>query len=173
MVLAARYWRNPAWLFTLIWWLVMLSPAMLSRSAGTGFAFETWRRGVGAQPVSFIFPALAVVTLARYLPGLKTGKKVLPVLAFSVVLASAGLNYRLYFQQWAAGPHMATAFAKSPVELVTWLNTHTRPNTLFLWPRRPHVSPTTRPELFTVRYLYTARQKWLFRLWTKEQLTKR
>lgn len=154
LLIALRRWREPAWLFGLIWWLVMVSPAMLSRSASTGFAFETWRRGVGAQPVSFIFPALTLVTLARHLPGLNSGKKMLPFLAIGVLLISTGLNYRLYFQEWAASPHMATAFAKSPVQLVDWLNRESRPTTLFLWPRRPHVSPTTRPELFTVRYLY-------------------
>jgi hypothetical protein len=149
-VMALWRWREPGYLFLLIWWLAMVAPAVLSRSASFGFAFEVWRRGVGAQPVSFVFPALAVVVIA----GRWQRRAILPSLALATVLVSAGLSYWLYFGQWAPSPAVAAIFAKGPVQMVDWMEEESQANTIFIFPRRPNVSPTTRPELFTVRYLY-------------------
>lgn len=165
LFIALWHLRQPAYLFVLIWWNVMMAPALLSKSASMGFVFEVWRRGVGAQPVSFIFPALAIVQLGLLLERLllrpqketETEKVNRPIINFLlgvvVVLISAGLSYRLYFVQWANSGVIPTLFAESPVRLVEWMETADE-NTLFVFPLRPNVSPTTRPELFTVRYLF-------------------
>jgi len=147
--IALTHWRNPAYRFILIWWFVMIAPAFLSRSASQGFIFEVWRRGIGAQPVSFIFPALALVEFLS----LSNKKPLQFALTTLTIATSATLGYWLYFMQWANSPVISSLFAPGPVQLVTWVNEHQRPDTLFLFPTRPNVSPTTRPELFTVRYM--------------------
>jgi len=169
LVIALRHWRQPVYLFGLIWLGIMLTPAFLSRSASQGFIFELWRRGIGAEPVAFIFPALAVVSSARFL---ETGMQnfqtkvgtsvqpdalkrfVIPGMLCLVTILSAWFSYWLYFDRWATSGAIPVLFAKSPVDMVDWMTANGDTGTLFLFPIRPHVSPTTRPELFTVRYLY-------------------
>jgi hypothetical protein len=53
--------RQPAYAFALIWLLVALIPGMLSQPA------PNFYRIVGAQAVTFAFPALAIVQSGRYL----------------------------------------------------------------------------------------------------------
>ena len=157
LLLALWRWRQPAYLFVLSWWGMMIIPALLSRSASQGFIFEVWRRGIGAQPVSFILPALVITHLGLFLksliPSLPASRPVYLV-ALGAVLISAGLSYQLYFQNWANSETVSTLFAPGPVRLVQWLKAEGQADTLFIFPLRPNVSPTTRPELFTVRYLY-------------------
>ncbi len=157
LLVAVWRWRQPAYLFLLIWWAVMISPAWLSQSASEGFIFEVWRRGVGAQPVSFIFPALALLPAFTWLLHRRPGPR-LPLVRVTglalVVLVSAGFSYWLYFKQWANSELIPTLFAETPVRMVDWMEQTGRADTLFLLPRRPNVSHTTRPDLFTVRYLY-------------------
>jgi 4-amino-4-deoxy-L-arabinose transferase-like glycosyltransferase len=155
LLLALQRWREPAYLFLLIWWAVGLTPALLSRSASVGFIFEVWRRGVGAQPVSFVFPALAIVTIGQLLAARSRHRLLLPGAVAAVVIASGGLNYWLYFERWGQSEAAAALFAEAPVKMVAWMEANGQSSdTLFLFPLRPNVSPTTRPELFTVRYLY-------------------
>jgi 4-amino-4-deoxy-L-arabinose transferase-like glycosyltransferase len=170
LLIALWHWRNPAYLFLLVWWGVMIIPALLSRSASQGFIFEVWRRGIGVQPVSFIFPALAVVYLGMTIQRI-TRERIygsqsfdpaqdkspnLPVFLLAVVVgfASAGLSYWLYFERWANSGAIPALFAEAPVRMVEWMEAEDSADTLFIFPIRPRVSPTTRPELFTMRYLY-------------------
>jgi hypothetical protein len=178
LLIAWWHWRNPAYLFLLVWWGVMIIPALLSRSASQGFIFEVWRRGIGVQPVSFIFPALAVVHLGIAVQRIagkreeaqENGGKVSPaplplrssarwsiyllVPSLLVVIVSASLSYWLYFERWANSGAIPALFAEAPVRMVDWMEAEDSAGTLFIFPIRPKVSPTTRPELFTVRYLY-------------------
>lgn len=143
-----RLRQNRVYGFLLLWWLVMLLPALLSRSASQGFIFEVWRRGIGAQPVSFIFPAIALVSLMQF------RRLWLPSVTPVVIVMAAVSSYGLYFGQWANSGAMDALFAKGPVEVVEWMQANSNPETAFVIPIRPNVSPTTRPELFTIRYLY-------------------
>lgn len=165
LVIAFRRRHNPVYLFLLIWWVVMILPAFLSRSASLGFIFEMWRRGIGAQPVSFVFPALTVLTTAQWLSKRLTNQSVhgrlvvvrssiLATLIAVAVVVSIGLSYWLYFERWANSGVVPLFFAAGPVRLVEWMEAESDSQTLFIFPRRPNVSPTTRPELFTVRYLF-------------------
>ncbi len=157
LLIALWHWRKPAYLFLLVWWAVLIAPAWLSQSASDGFIFEVWRRGVGAQPVSFIFPALAIVHAATWLhrcrPSLNSRLLLAPSIAL-VVIVSAGFSYWLYFKQWANSDLIPFLFAETPVRMVEWMEQTGGPETLYLLPMRPNVSYTTRPELFTTRYLY-------------------
>lgn len=174
LVIAIRRRRDPVYLFVLLWWVVMIMPAFLSRSASLGFIFELWRRGIGAQPVSFVFPALTVMAAAQWLQkkikaddralGLSTLQHrgrfsvrqlvVLPALVAVVVLISTGFSYWLYFERWANSGVVPLFFAAGPVHLVDWMEAESDADTLFIFPKRSNVSPTVRPELFTVRYLF-------------------
>lgn len=152
-------WQQPAYLFLLIWWGVMIAPVWLSRSASQGFIFEVWRRGVGAQSVSFILIAIGLMSLI-VLPRIFNQKITGPKNPFfagilaTTIIASAGLNYWLFFERWANSGALEALFNQGPVRLVEWMEREGQADDLFLFPIRPNVSPTTRPELFTVRYLY-------------------
>ncbi|MBN1219194.1 MAG: glycosyltransferase family 39 protein [Anaerolineae bacterium] len=158
LIVTLRRWRNNAYLFLLIWWLVMIAPAFFSRSASTGFIFEVWRRGIGAQPVSFVFVALTVLAAAQWLQKLVRrpllDQAILPVVVALIVIAAGLSSYWLYFGRWANSGVVPMFFPAGPVRLVDWMEAQSRADTLFVFPIRPKVSPTTRPEVFTVRYLY-------------------
>lgn len=173
-------WRSPGYLFLLIWWGVMIAPALLSRSASQGFIFEVWRRGIGAQPASFILVAVGLQAIAYLYQSARTqrsgraeqrGSRLVslftrsfayPLLVALAAGVSALMGYRLYFEQWANSGAIPALFAESPVRMVEWMETHSDPQTAFIFPIRPNVSPTTRPELFTVRYLYNGPAATLF-----------
>lgn len=165
LLIALWHWREPAYLFLLVWWAVMITPALLSRSASWGFVFEVWRRGVGAQPASFILAGLTVVAAANWVServvrwradsSINGKPSVVHSLVVSVVvIASAGWGYWLYFERWANSGAVSALFAEGPVQLVEWMEAEGQADTLFVFPIQPNVSPTTRPQLFTVRYLY-------------------
>jgi hypothetical protein len=157
LLIALWHWRQPGYLFVLVWWAVMIMPAWLSRSASEGFIFEVWRRGIGAQPVSFILPALALVSAVSWLqtrwPAVKPQLILAPAIGL-VVVVSAGFSTWFYFKQWARPETLAVLFAETPVRLAEWMAQTGQADTLYLLPMRANASYTTRPELFTVRYLY-------------------
>lgn len=150
---AIRYLKRPAQLFALIWWATLLLPAALS--SGTS-GWWLMHRGVGAAPVTFIFPSLGLVTVGQWLwkrrPRLISVAS--PLIALVVLAYSGFHSYRLYFIDWANRPQTSNLFAKEPVHLAEWLTAEATPDTVYVFPIRPGVSPTTRPELYTVRYLY-------------------
>jgi 4-amino-4-deoxy-L-arabinose transferase-like glycosyltransferase len=169
LVIAIRRRRDPVYLFLLIWWVVMIMPAFLSRSASLGFIFEMWRRGIGAQPVSFVFPALTVLAAAGWLYKRQAqsamAQAIAPTFVAVAVFISMGSSYWLYFERWANSGVVPLFFAAGPVRLVEWMETESGADTLFIFPKRTNVSPTVRPELFTVRYMFdgpaTAAYPWL------------
>jgi len=152
-------WRDNIYFFLMVWWVVMIAPAFLSRSASIGFIFEVWRRGIGAQPVSFVFIGLAVITTAQWLQRRikqqRLAQTILPVLVGVTLLIAAFSSFWLYFDRWTNSGVIPMLFPAGPVRLVEWMEKTTGgPDTLFIFPIRPKVSPTVRPEIFTVRYLY-------------------
>jgi hypothetical protein len=137
----------------------MLSPAIFSRSASMGFIFEVWRRGIGAQPVSFIFVGLTVIVSAQWLQKRiriqKLAQATLPALVAITFLVATFSSFWLYFGRWANSGIIPIFFPAGPVQLVEWMEEETTgPDTLFIFPIRPKVSPTVRPEIWSVRYLY-------------------
>jgi|GEM_PF-2058961 len=153
IAVAIRYLKRPAQLFALIWWATLLLPAALS--SGTS-GWWLMHRGVGSAPVTFIFPSLGLVTVGQWLwtyrPRLISVAG--PLLALAVLVFSGFYSYQFYFVDWANRPQTSAVFAKEPVRLAEWLTAEATPDTVYIFPIRPDVSPTTRPELYTVRYLY-------------------
>ncbi len=160
LLITLRRWRDNVYFFLIVWWVVMIAPAFLSRSASTGFIFEIWRRGIGAQPVSFVFVGLTVVTAAQWLTKRfelkrQLARLILPVLLTVTLLVAALSSFWLYFGWWANSGVIPMFFPAGPVQLVDWMEETTEgQDTRFIFPVRPNVSPTVRPELFSVRYLY-------------------
>jgi 4-amino-4-deoxy-L-arabinose transferase-like glycosyltransferase len=145
--------KRPAQLFLLIWWVTLILPAVLS-SASVGF--DLMRRAGGAEPVTFVFPSLGLVTIGQWLwarrPGL-VSTIATPVAAVLLVLPGIS-SYRFYFVDWANRPDIPRLFAEGPTRFAEWVVAEATPDTAYVLPIRPDVSPTTRPELFTLRYLY-------------------
>ena len=153
MLVAIARLKQPAYLFLLVWWATMTLPAAVS-SASVGW--KLMHRAVGAESVTFVLAALGLVTLGQWLwshwPRFISATGPLVAVA---VLVFAGINsYRFYFADWPNRPETSGLFNENPVRFADWLTAHATPDTVYVFPTRPGASPTARPELFTVRYLY-------------------
>jgi len=111
-------WREPAAAFSLIWFIVGISPSLI-----TGPAAST-TRSVGALPVTFLFPALSVVSGARW-----AGRRWGDAGPWLVGLASAGLLLAVgvssicdYFVTWGESPHTRAAYQHTLVETAEYLD---------------------------------------------------
>lgn len=154
VLIALRYAKQPVYLFLLVWWGVALLPFLFSVQNNI-WVFDLMRRGVNAQPVSFTFPALAMMAGTRWL---WTRRHLLlrvatPLGAAGIVLFS-GMQSFTFYETWIKSPAGQRLFSAQGMELARWLTEHSDPQTVYLLPVRPHTSPTTRPELFSVRTYY-------------------
>jgi 4-amino-4-deoxy-L-arabinose transferase-like glycosyltransferase len=93
LVLAIRQWREPRYLFALIWLPIGLLPSMLSDSA------PSFLRASASLPVTFLFPALAVDWLIANRQDAKT-RRVIGGVAAIGLLVTAALTMRDYFVEW-------------------------------------------------------------------------
>ena len=154
VIVAVWRWRKPEHLFLLVWWVVALLPFLFSVQ-NTIWVFDLMRRGVNAQPVSFIFPALAILTGAQWLWRYRRlWWRVTTVLGVAGIVAFSGVQSFTFYEAWIKGPEGQRLFSAHGVELAKWLTDHSAPDMVYLLPVRPHTSPTTRPELFSVRTYY-------------------
>lgn len=154
MLVAIARLKQPVYLFLLVWWATMTLPAALS-SASVGW--KLMHRAVGAESVTFVLAALGLVTLGQWLRShwprfiSVTG----PLVAMAILIFAGISSYRFYFVDWPNRPETLHLFNENPVRFAEWLTAHANPDTIYVFPTRPGASPTTRPELFTVRYLYS------------------
>ena len=93
LVLAMRRWREPRYLFSLIWLPIGLLPSMLSDSA------PSFLRASASLPVTFLFPALAVDWLISNRKGAKA-RRILGGLVTALFMVSGILVIRDYFFAW-------------------------------------------------------------------------
>jgi hypothetical protein len=158
VLVAIRRLRQPAYLFLLAWWTVALLPAILSVAASV-WVFDLMRRAINSQPVSFIFPALAVVSAGRWLQGRRLhGVSFATAVIAAAILTYSGIHsYKFFFVDWISRPETQGLFDKEPMELTEWLTANSTPDMAYVFPLRPEASPNTRPELFTVRTYYEGR----------------
>lgn len=153
IVAAIARLKRPPQLFALIWWATLLLPAALS-SASVGW--KLLHRAVGSEPVTFIFPALGLATVSRWLWGHRPRliAMVAPPIAAAVLVFAGVYSYRFYFVDWANRPEISGMFAEKAVHFTDWLEAEATSDTVYIFPARFGTSPTARPELFTIRYLY-------------------
>jgi 4-amino-4-deoxy-L-arabinose transferase-like glycosyltransferase len=157
IVAAVWRWRKPEYLFLLVWWVIALLPFLFSVQNSI-WVFDLMRRGVNAQPVSFIFPALAVLTGAQWL--WRRGRlwwRLITGLGAAGIITFSGAQSFTFYEAWIKGPEGQWLFSAHGVDLAKWLTDHSTPDMVYLLPVRPHTSPTTRPELFSVRTYYEGR----------------
>lgn len=144
---------RPPQLFSLLWWAALTLPAALSAS---GVGYDQLRRGVGAAPVTFTFPALALVSIGQRLWPLRPRLvSIAGPAAAAAILVFSGLNsFQYYFVNWANSPEIPSLFNKEPVRFAEWLTEEAAPDEVYVFPLLPGASFTTRPELYAIRHLY-------------------
>jgi 4-amino-4-deoxy-L-arabinose transferase-like glycosyltransferase len=116
LALALWHWRRPAYTLAVLWLVVGLSPALVTGIEAVNL------RAIAAQPVVYLFPALTLQALGRWLEGVGLGRVVgresptesncrggrklarQPLMVLGCVVLFAGvavLTYRDYFLRWA------------------------------------------------------------------------
>jgi hypothetical protein len=130
---AARLWggherRVRAALLALTWLLLGLSPVLV-----TGPTLST-TQAIGMQPVLYLFPALALVTLTRLFTLFTAGKQLeetssffrpsIPVLILFLLLfgTTAVTTYRAYFNTWTNAPEVRVQYESTLMAALDYLN---------------------------------------------------
>jgi 4-amino-4-deoxy-L-arabinose transferase-like glycosyltransferase len=97
VIIAAWRFRQPAYAFVLLWLPISLLPGMLSQPA------PNFYRTVGAQVVAFVFPALALAEVGRFVrrrwSGVAASASLAAGLALVLAVQLVG-TWRAYFVDW-------------------------------------------------------------------------
>jgi 4-amino-4-deoxy-L-arabinose transferase-like glycosyltransferase len=112
-------WRRPACAFALFWFLVGISPSLIT-GVTAGFT-----RSIAALPVAYLFPALAVVEGARR-SAARWGRRAAYAIwaAFVVAVVSIGaISAHAYLVTWGQSPDVRDAYKHTLVEMVDYLDT--------------------------------------------------
>jgi 4-amino-4-deoxy-L-arabinose transferase-like glycosyltransferase len=128
--------RDSACALTLLWCGTMLLPSLLSDAA------PHFLRAIGALPMIFVFPALALEAVWRWRRGSRWAQAAI-VLAVTV---SGWLNVRDYFGPYASDQKTRLAFEDAVVALATELKTgiQSEAETIYVEERYWHWFPVTR-----------------------------
>jgi hypothetical protein len=112
-------WREPASAFSLIWFLVGISPSLV-----TGAAAST-TRSIAALPVIFLFPAIAVVSAVRWTKEhWGTRESSLVAAAFGGLILITGISSSAdYFVTWGESPHTRAAYQHTLIRTAGYLDT--------------------------------------------------
>ena len=107
--------------FLLIWFAVMLLPAILT-CEGIPHAL----RSIGVIPIVYIFAGLGAYAVYKFLykfvKSKKLNKSLLLVACFLFLFACGYVQFDKYFIDWARQPDVKNAFAKDYVEIGKYLN---------------------------------------------------
>jgi len=130
-------WRDPACAFSLMWFLVGISPSLI-----TGAAAST-TRSIAALPVAFLFPALAIVEGARWAAA-RWGRRAAWAVRLGfvgLILVTGVLSARDYFVVWGESPDTRAAYQHTLVETAGYLDTQKEGGIVALstvYPHAPH-----------------------------------
>lgn len=112
--LAIKRFRKPPYLFAIVWWLIMMTPAFLVFDDVPSF-----KRQIGIAPVIYMFPAMAWLALGKLLIYWENLSKinrpllVRTIMAIGLIVIYTGvgiITYRDYFLTWGPGhPHYQDA----------------------------------------------------------------
>jgi 4-amino-4-deoxy-L-arabinose transferase-like glycosyltransferase len=113
-------WRDPRYAFVLLWLAVGLTPTMLSWPAGS------LGHSIAAQPVTFVFPALALSSLWRWASGVASGrsggKRWIRVACWGftalALLLFAVQNEYDYYRRWPQSPEVRSEY-QAPITAVS------------------------------------------------------
>jgi len=131
MFICLRRWRQSPYLFLLLWWPIMLLPSFLAVDR-----IPTVPRVLGVMPALYFFPAIAVVTLADWVRGLRFSSRLRHSLAVGLLVIPLTLaavwTARDYFGVWAPSAEAYEAFDGEVVEAAYWLQANPQPWPVYL-----------------------------------------
>jgi len=133
VALCLARWRKPACAFSVIWFLVGISPSLV-----TWGTTASSTRSIAALPVAFLFPALAAVAGARW------GQRAVWAVGLPFVLPviiTGSLSVRDYFVAWGESPGVRAAYRHTLVETARYLDGWQGGGTVVLssdHPQAPH-----------------------------------
>ena len=127
-------WRQPRYLFLLVWWLVMLSPSILAPDP-----IPHSLRAIGTLPVACILPARALVELlSRLLPPLRRVRPAAPLALLALVplyLGWAGYDtWHSYFHTWLPRDEVYYAHYGHMADLARQINQDPNSGAVYLFP---------------------------------------
>lgn len=122
VILCLAHWRKPACAFSLLWFVVGISPSLI-----TGASAST-TRSIAALPVAYTFPALAVVTGARWVAARWTAARwgrraawAIGVGFVGLIVATGAIAARDYFVTWGESPSVRAAYMQPLIEIGGYL----------------------------------------------------
>ncbi|MBN1815309.1 MAG: glycosyltransferase family 39 protein [Anaerolineae bacterium] len=110
--------RRPARAFALMWFLVGISPSLIT-GATAGFT-----RSIAALPVAYLFPALAIVEGMRWAARRRRRSAAWTILAgfVALVIVTAVISAHDYFVAWGKSPDVRAAYMHPLVEIAGYLD---------------------------------------------------
>ncbi len=114
LLLALLRWRDVRCRWILLWLFVMLLPTVLTSDPPSNF------RAYGAAPVTFVFPALAMVWLWERLRWPSIGI----ILAALLMVVEGYLSFDLYFQKWGKTDQASIAFDAQDTAMAQFAEDH-------------------------------------------------
>jgi hypothetical protein len=129
-------WREPAYAFSLIWFLISISPTL-----ATG-APASFTRSIAALPVAFMFPALAIVEGARWsaMRWRAWATRAIWLGCVALVITTAAVSARDYVA-WGESPDVRAAYQHTLVEVARYLDAQPPSGTVAIstvYPQAPH-----------------------------------
>lgn len=113
LVLAIRKWREPRYLFALIWLPIGLLPSMLSDSA------PSFLRASASLPVTFLFPALAIDWGLNH--GSTETRRILKMAVVALVMFGTALAVRDYFFVWPNRADVREVYRADLAQAAKWI----------------------------------------------------
>ena len=123
-VMAVLRWRRPTYRLLLLWFAIMIVPALLAR---TPFAPSTLRM-MGAVPAVYLLAGVGVWEAYRFLSKRYFHKRelkpaiVVGVVVSALILAQGVGAYRTYFQKWAVEYDLYDIYDEDWVDLAAAMN---------------------------------------------------
>jgi uncharacterized membrane protein YhaH (DUF805 family) len=161
--------RRPPYLFTVLWWLIMFLPSILSYERVPRFM-----RAQGAIPAVLVFPAIALVALGvaarRLWAGrLRAGEPGVPShLVRAVALAAlvlffgvtSAVTFHDYFIAWAGSPEAYENMHTQYVDLARQMQEETTADVVYILPADLRVTYPYRHH--ALKYLYNGPASYAF-----------
>jgi len=160
--------RRPAYLFLLVWWLVMLLPGVLAPEG----AIPNVRRSIGAATPTFGLIALGLVSVANGLAGLAgrlsrsiDGSRIQPALtlALGLVLAApvGASTFTRYFVVWGPSEEAKLEFHVYDLELADLMARQSGAETVYLLPL-DSAAGSINPLLDSIAFVYQGQASYDF-----------
>jgi hypothetical protein len=115
LLVALWNWRQPAHALVLLWLPASLLPAAVSWPA------PNFVRALGAMPVTFIFPAIAVTTMAKTLRHEKI-RLAICALLLALLAGNASLTAHDYFEVWPRNAEVRWLYQATWTQAARWLD---------------------------------------------------